>query len=219
MPTYNEATHLGETLKALFESSDSGNLEVIIVDGGSNDQTIDVAEQFPCRIINNETGRAQQMNAGSLQAKGEWLVFLHADSHLPEDWQTTLRSARQWGFFPVKLSGRLWLLRIIEAAMSLRSSITSVATGDQALFFRRSFFKQIGGFAEIPIMEDICISKRARRYAKPIIATSPIVTSSRRWEENGLIKTVILMWWLRLAFWFGANPERLHRIYYPQHCP
>ena len=218
IPTFNEASHLGETLTALFESIDTGSAEVIISDGGSSDQTIEIAQLFPCRIVNSETGRARQMNAGCRQAKGEWLVFLHADSQLPQDWQTVLHRARQWGFFPVKLSGRFWPLRIIESAMSLRSSLTSVATGDQALFFRRSFFSQLGGFEEIPIMEDIGISKQARRFAKPTIAKFPLITSSRRWEDNGIIKTVLLMWWLRLAYWLGTSPERLHRIYYPQHC-
>ncbi len=218
MPTFNEATHLHDTLTAIYASIDQAAVEVIIADGGSSDQTLDIAQQFPCQIVSSETGRARQMNQGCQQAKGEWLVFLHADSRLPKDWQTNVLNTLQWGFFPVRLSGQRWPLRIIEKAMNLRSSITRVGTGDQGLFFRQSFFRQVGGFAEIPIMEDIAICKQARQLSSPAIAKSAIITSSRRWEENGIIKTVLLMWWLRLAYWFGTSPERLHRIYYPQHC-
>ena len=218
IPTFNEATHLDDTLSTLFASIDPAIVEVIIADGGSRDQTLDIALQFPCQIVNCETGRARQMNEGSQRAKGEWLVFLHADSRLPLDWQASVINTQQWGFFPVKLSGQRWPFRIIEKAMVLRSSITRVGTGDQGLFFRHSFFRQIGSFAEIPIMEDIAICKQARQLARPAMANSPAITSSRRWEENGIIKTILLMWWLRFAYWIGTSPERLHRIYYPQHC-
>lgn len=218
MPTFNEATHLHDTLTTLFASIDQTAVEVIIADGGSADQTLDIARQFPCQIVNCKTGRARQMNQGSQQASGDWLVFLHADSRLPDDWRADVLKTQQWGFFPVRLSGQRWPLRIIEKAMNLRSSITSIGTGDQSLFFHQSFFRQVGGFAEIPIMEDVAICKQARQLAKPTVAKSTIITSSRRWEEKGIIKTVLLMWWLRFAYWFGTSPERLHRIYYPQHC-
>lgn len=218
MPTFNEATHLHDTLTSLFASIDRATVEVIIADGSSSDQTLEVARQFPCQIVSCKTGRALQMNQGSQQAKGDWLVFLHADSRLPNDWQANVLKTLQWGFFPVRLSGQRWPLRVIEKAMSLRSSITGIGTGDQSLFFRRSFFRQVGGFTEIPIMEDIAICKQACQLAKPSIAKSAIITSSRRWEEKGIIKTVLLMWWLRFAYWLGTSPERLHRIYYPQHC-
>ena len=155
------------------------------------------------------------MNVASQQALGNWLLFLHADSQLPDNWQDQLQQSNQWGFFPVKLSGEHWPLRIVESLINLRSRISRVATGDQGMYFRRSFFQAVGGFPEIPIMEDVAISKLARQKSTPSIGIVPVVTSSRRWQQNGIIKTVLLMWGLRLAYFLGVNPVRLHRIYYP----
>ncbi|MDH5356585.1 MAG: TIGR04283 family arsenosugar biosynthesis glycosyltransferase [Gammaproteobacteria bacterium] len=218
IPTLNEAGYLSQALTTLFDNIDQSRVEVIISDGGSQDATLAIAGQFPCRITSGAMGRSIQMNQGSQLAKGEWLFFMHADSSLPVNWRSEIENAEAWGFFPVKLSGQSGLFRIIEYAMSLRSSITNIATGDQGLFFKRSFFNQLTGFPEIPIMEDIAISKNARQLYNPGIANSAIITSSRRWEKNGIVKTVLLMWWLRLAYWFGASPDRLHRLYYPNHC-
>lgn len=218
IPTLNEAIHLNQTLEALFKDIAQSKVEIIITDGGSHDSTIAIAETFPCQITSSESGRARQMNQARLLASGQWLLFLHADSGLPRNWLTEIENAKAWGFFPVKLSGSHWFLRIIEFAMCRRSSITHVATGDQGLFFKKDFFDQLTGFPEIPIMEDVAISKKARRLSKPEIASMPIMTSSRRWEKNGIGKTVLLMWWMRLAYWFGTSPERLHRLYYSDHC-
>ncbi len=218
IPTFNEADTLNESLLDLFSKIDSTDVEVIVSDGNSSDDTPHIARSFPCRVISGESGRAQQMNHAGKQAKGEWILFLHADSYLPTNWRTNISKAQQWGFFPVRLSGSHRLLRIIEYAMCLRSSLTGIATGDQGLFFRQSFFRKLDGFANIPIMEDIAISKKARRQIKPDIASSAIVTSSRRWEQHGICKTVLQMWRLRLAYWLGVRPEHLHRIYYPNHC-
>lgn len=218
IPTLNEATHLNQTLEALFKNIAQSKVEIIIADGGSHDSTIDIAKTFPCQITSSESGRARQMNQARLMANGQWLLFLHADSGLPSNWLTEIESARTWGFFPVKLSGRHWFLRIIEFAMCRRSSITHVATGDQGLFFKKEFFDQLTGFPEIPIMEDVAISKKARSLHKPKIASSAIMTSSRRWEKNGIGKTILLMWWMRLAYLLGTSPERLHRLYYSDHC-
>jgi hypothetical protein len=128
-----------------------------------------------------------------------------------------LQQSEKWGFFPVQFNGGHWLLRVIERAMNLRSRLSKVATGDQALYFRKSFFDQLGGFPDIPIMEDIAITKRARRKSKPRVANCRVMTSSRRWQQNGLVKTVLLMWGLRLAYFLGVDPDRLHRFYYPKH--
>jgi len=155
------------------------------------------------------------MNAASAQARGDWLVFLHADSRLPDNWQDQLRRSNQWGFFPVKLSDEHWQLRIVESLINLRSRLSKVATGDQGLYFRRSFFEELGGYPDIPIMEDVAISKLARQKTTPSIGAYPVMTSSRRWQQHGIIKTVLLMWSLRLAYFLGVDPVRLHRIYYP----
>ena len=218
IPTLNEAETLQHTLGSLFASIDQSRVEVIVSDGGSTDDTLTISNQFPCQIVTGNPGRARQMHHATHQAKGDWLLFLHADCYLPTDWQLAVRQTKHWGFFPARLSGKHWLLRIIEAAMVWRSRITRVGTGDQGLFFQRDFYQQLGGFADIPIMEDIAMSKQARRQARPTIANSHIVTSSRRWDQNGICRTVLQMWSLRLAYWLGAKPERLHRFYYPDHC-
>ncbi len=217
IPTLNEAERLKATLTHLFDAFDPDQTEIIVSDGGSNDMSQDIAGNFPCVVIKGSPGRALQMNRAASRARGEWILFLHADTELPGNWQESIPASRQWGFFPVRLSGRHLLFRVIERAMSLRSSITRVATGDQAMFFRKSFFQQINGFDEIPIMEDIAISKKARRISQPNIASAAIITSSRRWEKNGIIKTIFLMWWMRLAYWSGTSPARLNRIYYPDY--
>ena len=218
IPTLNEIETLQHTLTNLFNEIDQTKVEVIISDGGSTDGTREIAGMFPCQLVTGKTGRARQMHIASIEANGEWLLFLHADCQLPTNWQQIFIEARHWGFFPVQLSGKHWLLRIIEFAMAWRSRITAIGTGDQGLFFRRDFYQKIGGFSDIPIMEDIAISKQARRLAKPTISRSHMVTSSRRWESNGICRTVLQMWALRLAYWLGASPKRLHRIYYPDHC-
>ncbi len=213
IPVYNEASQLHQSLKKLFEVAQNSNIEVILSDGGSTDNSLAIARQFPCKILNSETGRARQMNAASHHANGDFVLFLHADSSLPDNWLTQIQQSENWGFFPLKLSGRQWLLRVIEIAINWRSRISRVATGDQGLYFRRAFFDDLKGFPDIPIMEDVAISKRARRVSKPSIGRYPVVTSSRRWEQNGILKTVFLMWGLRLAYWLGINPVRLHRFY------
>jgi rSAM/selenodomain-associated transferase 2 len=213
IPVYNEASQLDQSLKNLFDTAQQPNIEVILSDGGSTDNSLAIAKQYPCKIINSDTGRARQMNAGIKHANGDHLLFLHADTTLPNDWIAQIQKSKNWGFFPIKLTGRHRLLRIIETAINLRSRISKVATGDQGLHFTPSFFDEIKGFPNIPIMEDVAISKRARRKSKPSISNSSVITSSRRWEHNGIIKTVFLMWGLRLAYWLGINPERLHRIY------
>lgn len=214
IPVYNEANHLKQNLQRLYASfNDRALVEVIICDGGSTDHSVQIAQQFPCQITASNPGRAQQMNAGSKLAQGDWLLFLHADSSLPVRWIEQLDSRHQWGFFPVKLSGQHWLFRVIETAINCRSRLSRIATGDQAQFFQRRFFSSLQGFPPIPIMEDIAISKKARQIDKPKVALDSVVTSSRRWEKNGIIKTIILMWVLRLAYWLGIDPARLHQIY------
>jgi rSAM/selenodomain-associated transferase 2 len=217
VPVLNEVDCLERSLQNLFENSwlrEHG--EVLVSDGGSSDGSLDIATRYPCEIVRGGAGRALQMNAAARRARGEWLLFLHADSELPAGIDEILGSAPEWGFFRLRLSGEKPALRIIESAVNLRSALTKVAGGDQGLFFRRSFFVSLGGFPRIPLMEDVAICKRARRRVAPTIVHSPMLSSSRRWQRQGIVRTVLLMWWLRFAFWLGADPGRLHRIYYPR---
>mgnify|MGYP002639233031 CR=1 FL=1 len=217
IPTYNESNALNFALIELLNSINYlSEVEIILSDGGSQDDSLEQARQFPVNIINSQKGRALQMNTAANQAMGEWLVFLHADTRLPEDWMTLIKQSKTpWGRFDLHLSGRHWMFRVIEKAINFRSRKTKVATGDQVIFFKRDFFTQLGGFPEIPLMEDIAICKAARKLYNPSCIDHPVITSSRRWEKNGIIQTILLMWLLRFAFWVGIKPETLHRVYYP----
>jgi len=216
IPTLNESTSLTHAVKELLASVENqSQLEIILCDGGSDDGSLKQVQQFPLTIVHAEKGRAKQMNAGARQGSGEWLVFLHADTRLPNNWMNLIqRCEGDWGRFDVQLSGQHWLFRVIEKFMNWRSQKTSIATGDQVLFFNRKFFYRLGGFPEIPLMEDIAISKLARKFSAANCIAQPVITSSRRWEKNGILRTIVLMWSLRLAYWLGIKPDRLHRKYY-----
>ncbi len=158
------------------------------------------------------------MNAGAAAATGDILLFLHADTRLPVDATKVIVSALRedgcnWGRFNVRLSGGHWLFRVIEKLMNLRSCLTGIATGDQGIFVSKRVFQSIGGYADIPLMEDVDISRRLGRLGRPACPRTPVVTSSRRWETHGILHTVFLMWWLRLAYAFGVDPKRLARMY------
>ena len=215
IPVLNEAARLDACLSRLAPLTGNGaSVDILVVDGGSSDSSPDIAARHPCRLVDSRAGRAAQMNAGATRARGEMLLFLHADSRLPADFDPAQLAGAEWGFFRVALSGRGRALRVIETAINLRTRATRVAGGDQGLFFSRECFAALGGFPPIPLMEDIAISKLARRRAAPRIIASPMTTSSRRWRERGIVRTVVLMWGLRLAYWLGVDPGRLHRIYY-----
>lgn len=193
--------------------------EIIVVDGGSKDETVEFARGLADRVLIAPPGRASQMNAGARAARGEILLFPHADTLLPlrageliVDGLT--RSSRGWGRFDVRLAGRHPMLRVIERAMNLRSRLTGIATGDQAIFVRRSLFERVGGYPEIALMEDVALSRRLKREGPPLCLRVPVVTSSRRWERDGILRTVLLMWSLRLAFFLGVDANRLARLYY-----
>jgi len=217
MPVLDEGEGIGATLDALANLRSLGT-EVIVVDGGSRDATIQRARLRADRVISAPRGRALQMNAGAAKATGDVLLFLHADTRLPRDADHVLlngleRSGRAWGRFNVKIEGRSPLLILVGWLMGLRSRVTGIATGDQAIFARRDAFQAAGGFPEIPLMEDIALCKRLKRVSAPLCLTERVITSGRRWEQNGVINTIVLMWRLRLAYFFGADPKELAEQY------
>ena len=217
IPVLNEGSALADCLLRL-QSLRLKKVEIIVADGGSADGSLAAVSHLADHIIDAPRGRAAQMNAGAAMASGEVLLFLHADTVLPDSFVDLLSKfsdpAMQWGFFLPRLSGAHWLLRWVETGMAWRSRLTCVATGDQAIFVRREFFQSIGGFPSLALMEDIALSKLLRRIAKPCIWHDPVITSSRRWERNGIVKTIVLMWSLRLLYVCGVAPETLQRLYY-----
>ena len=216
VPVLDEAQTLEAFLTDLFDRPwVRERAEVIVVDGGSRDDTRVLASAFPCRIVHSEPGRARQMNAGRRLARGKRLLFLHADSRLPAAFGGDFPADAAWGFFRLRLADDAPVYRVIERAINWRTRLTRVAGGDQGLYFEAGFFDALGGFPPLPLMEDIALSKLARRRAAPRIVAAPISSSSRRWRRDGVVRTVLLMWGLRLAYWLGVDPRRLERIYYP----
>ncbi len=217
LPVLNEETHIVAGLNPLQPLRPQG-CELIVVDGGSQDQTVALAQPLADRVIASAKGRATQMNAGAALASGDILWFLHIDSLPPVDAVTLINIAlrdpnRGWGRFDVRLSGHPWLLRMVETLMNARSRYTGIATGDQGIFVRRTLFEQIGGYPAIALMEDIALSRLLKRYSRPVCLRQRLQTSSRRWERNGIVRTIVLMWWLRWVYFLGADPDRLTRIY------
>jgi rSAM/selenodomain-associated transferase 2 len=215
IPVLNEEGRIGRLLERLASSYPDS--QVVVVDGGSADGTVLEAESVGCSVLRSASGRAIQMNEGAGIATGDYLFFLHCDTVptiCPEDLQACLALTPDWGFFRVRLSGSHWMFRVIEGAMNLRSRISKVATGDQMIFLRRELFEQTGGYAAIPLMEDIEYCKRLRRIARPVVQQQMVKTSSRRWEQHGIASTVMRMWCLRLAYFLGIPPARLRDYYH-----
>lgn len=217
VPALNEAAGIRATLEPLQPLRARGH-EVIVVDGGSEDATVALAQPLADRVLVAARGRARQMNAGAQEARGEVLLFLHADTLLPPEadrrvLEELARSSRGWGRFDLRLTGRHPLLRLTARLIGLRSRLTGMATGDQAIFVRRDWFEQAGSFPEIPLMEDLALSRALKRRGRPLCLRERVTTSSRRWEERGILRTVLLMWRLRLAYYRGADPHDLARRY------
>jgi len=215
MPTFNEAAFVEDCLVSVVEDPDT---EVLVVDGGSTDGTARVvAEQPGVRLVPSARGRARQMNAGARAATGDVLLFLHADTELPADalaWvRVVIMAGAAWGRFDVRLSGHRRAFRVIERMMNWRTAATGIVTGDQALYVRRDVFHALGGFAPIELMEDIELSTRLKWFGRPARIRAPVVTSSRRWETHGIMRTVVRMWLLRLLYALGVPPRRLARWY------
>jgi rSAM/selenodomain-associated transferase 2 len=217
IPVLNEAGTISGTLDALLPLRERG-CDVIVADGGSDDGTVDIARPLADRVVASERGRALQQNAGAAEARGGVLLFLHADTRLPPDADRLVvdglrASGRGWGRFDVRLTGRHPLLRVIERMIGVRSRLSGIATGDQAIFVRHDWFERIGGFPHIPLMEDVALSKSLKRLGPPLCLRETVVTSSRRWDERGVWRTMLLMWRLRFEFWLGADPARLAERY------
>ncbi len=219
IPTLNEAESIAAALAGVQPLRHAGH-EVIVVDGGSDDATATLAAPLADKLLRSPRGRALQMNAGVIAAQGDILLFLHADTRLPTHADQLIfaglrRSARGWGRFDVRLSGAQPLLRVVETLMNWRSRLTGIATGDQAIFVRRALFEKVGGFPEIPLMEDIALARALKKCGPPLCLKQRVLTSSRRWEQHGILRTIFLMWRLRLAYALGTDPAQLVKRYYP----
>lgn len=215
IPALNEAEVIAASLAALQTWRDLGH-EVIVADGGSLDATRSLARPLADRVKVAPRGRARQMNAGAAAAQGDVLVFLHADTRLPAQALEAMRAGLRghlWGRFDVAIAGRPRVLRLVSALMNLRSRLTGIATGDQAIFVTRAAFLAVGGFPDQPLMEDIELSKRLKRLGGPACLRQRAVTSGRRWETRGPWRTILLMWRLRFDYWRGVPAEALAACY------
>lgn len=216
IPILNEAAQLAGKLQALQVWREV--CQLIVVDGGSRDTSMRIAAPLADKVLNSSKGRAKQMNAGAAQADAGILLFLHADTQLPETAIELIRQAvadgYQWGRFDVGFDDPKPIFKLIAFMMNWRSRLTGIATGDQALFVTRQAFERIGGFPDIALMEDIAISKALKKLGKPCCLNAKVTISARRWLRYGIARTILLMWRLRLAYFFGADPRDLARRYY-----
>lgn len=219
VPVFNEALILPRLIGHLITLKEAANqdFELVFVDGGSTDNTMALIEDAGLRVINSAKGRAWQMNTGAAQTAADVLLFLHADTQLPNNSLKSVASSLvdniYWGRFDVRIAGKPWMLGVVARMMNWRSRLTGIATGDQAMFMTRDAFQKIGGFPEQPLMEDIEASLRLRQLSRPACVASPVITSGRRWETRGVWTTIVLMWRLRWAYWRGQNPQKLAELY------
>lgn len=216
IPALNEAAHLPRLLAQLAPLRARG-AQLIVADGGSDDgspeRLAELAQWLPA-----PRGRARQMNAGAAQARAELLWFVHADTQLPADADQLIAAALAdgkhcWGRFDVAISGRPWMLKVVANMINWRSALSGIATGDQAIFVRRSDFEMLGGFADLPLMEDVELTSRLRKISRPACIHQRLITSGRRWQQRGVWRTIFLMWRLRWAYWRGAPIEQIAKAY------
>lgn len=220
IPALNERQHLPALLRDLTQAraGASAPVHIVVVDGGSVDETATLAEPLADQVIHSPTGRARQMNAGAVATQSPGLWFLHADARLEpgviRSVLQTLHEGHAWGRFDLRLDGTHWMLPVIAASINARSRLSGIATGDQGLFMTRAVFDAVGGFPDQPLMEDIAMSAALKDKAgPPACCKGPLGTAGRRWEANGVWRTIGLMWWLRWRYWCGADPRVLARQY------
>jgi rSAM/selenodomain-associated transferase 2 len=216
IPALNEAAGIEATLAQLFPLRARG-VEIVLADGGSTDGTVQRAAPWLDGLATSPRGRAVQMNAGAALARGDALLFLHADTRLPPLADVlvlqALAGGADWGRFDVRIEGRPWMLHMVATLMNLRSRLSGIATGDQAIFITRAAFEWVGGFPAQPLMEDIELSRRMKRLSHPACLTARVCTSGRRWEQRGVWRTILLMWWLRWRYWRGESAAQLAKAY------
>ncbi|MEZ5540618.1 MAG: TIGR04283 family arsenosugar biosynthesis glycosyltransferase [Pseudomonadota bacterium] len=222
VPALNEAGVLVRTLQSLQPLRRRGH-EIIVVDGGSSDGTACEAATLADRVLHAQRGRAWQLHTGACAARGAILWFLHADTEPPPGADRLIQARLatgqgDWGWFDVRLTGSRWLLRCVAWLMNRRARLSGIATGDQGMFVRRAAYDRAGGFPPIPLMEDIALSRRLRRLGRPLPIAVRLTSSSRRWEKHGIVRTILTMWGLRLAYFLGVKPQVLAR-YYVVHRP
>jgi len=218
MPVLDEARTIVACLTELQGARGRG-VELILVDGGSTDATLALARPLADRVLSAPRGRASQMNAGAAAARGNVLWFVHADTQVSEvheqkiAWATAHAWGGRWGRFDVCIDSTDSRLAMVSRMMNWRSKLSGIATGDQTIFVSRLLFERVGGFPDLPLMEDIALSKRLRCASSPACLSPPVLTSARRWEKHGVWRTIGLMWWLRAAYFLGVPPAALARRY------
>ena len=213
IPVLNDRDHLSRLLTTLVQFPE---LELVVVDGGSKDNPQEVSSNATF-IQATTPGRGMQVDLGIKHSTREWIWVLHADSLVREENVESIGTAIsrvRWGRFDVSLDGSRWEFRMIETLMNMRSRLTSICTGDQGMFFQQNILKEIGGFPDQPLMEDVEVSKRLRKLAKPFCSTSRLGSSTRKWEADGVLRTVFRMWRFRIRYYFGASPDALYSEYY-----
>ena len=216
VPILNEERAIGATLEAIRRGAPDA--EVIVVDGGSSDRSVEISRPLADRVIDGPRGRARQMNAGAAIASGDTLAFVHADSIVPADFASAISGALEnpevvGGRFDVRLDDPRPPYRLIGALISLRSRISRTGTGDQAIFVRREVFEPLGGFPDLELCEDLDFARKLKRVGRIACLRSCVTTSARRWQNEGLVRTVLRMWTIRLLYLSGVSPARLKRMY------
>lgn len=216
IPALNEKEVIEKTLMEIVKVP---GIEVIVSDGGSTDSTPEISANI-ARVVKSRPGRGTQMNAGASEASGDVLLFLHADTLLPENWEEKVLSVMSdervvGGAFSLSIDSAKISHKIIAAAANIRSRVTGIHYGDQGIFVRRSVFEGIGGFRDIPIMEDVDLMRRLKKVGRLVMLKDKVATSARRWDKEGAFYTTIRNWLLITLYYIGVAPRRLYSLYKP----